>query len=186
MGRAVNDNQIKWDDIQVGLGAIQRPGGTDPTYRSYNHGVVAGVEFDVLGFAVNDYVTFDIQTSHSMKLNTILDVHMHFILPNVTDIGDKFQFQLDVIVAGIGSKFAVPVGSPFTSEHTIVANDNNSHRLMELGDIPASNTTVSSIYSCRLTRIAATSDEYASEVYIKYLDSHYQKDDRGSQNEQSK
>ena len=47
-------------------------------------------------------------------------------------------------------------------------------------------TTVSSIYTMRLTRIAATSDEYSGEVYVKFIDCHYQVDDRGSQEENTK
>ena len=136
-----------------------------------------------LGFAVNDYLWFDVQTQHAMKLNTILDNHIHWTLPNTTSIGDKFQFQLDVIVAGIDTQWAAPTGTPFTSEHTIVANDDTYHRLLEIADIPASNDTVSTIYKCKLTRIAATSNEYGSEVYISFIDCHYQKDTMGSRQE---
>ena len=175
-----------FDDNQVSIGRVNFPGVADPTWRRYNHGIGGGIEFDVLGFAVNDFINFDVQTTHSMKLNTILDNHIHFILPNTTNIGDKFQFQLDVIVAGWNVAFAVPAGSPFTAEHTIVANDNTTHRLLEIASIPAANTTVSTIYTCKLTRIAASANEYGSEVYLKYIDCHYQIDQAGSKDEDSK
>ena len=164
----LNGDATKWDDIQVSISNIKVPAVNDPTERLYNHGIGGGVTFPVLGFAVNDYIWFDIQTSHSMKLNTALDNHIHFILPNTTNISDKFKFQLDVIAAGLDAVFAVPSGSPFTSEHTIVANDNTHHRLLGIADIPSSNTTVSSVYSCKLTRIAASADEYGSEIYLKF------------------
>ena len=176
---------VSYDDQQVGISNVNK-GVTAPTDRLYNHGIGGGVTFNVLGFAVNDFIYFDVQTSHSMKLNTILDCHMHFILPNTTNVGDKFQFQLDVIAAGIGGTYAVPTGSPFTAEHTIVAGDNTDHGYLELGDIPASNTTVSTIYTCKLTRIAASANEYGSEVYLKYIDCHYQKDSLGSREEGAK
>ena len=175
-----------FDDNQVNISNIRVPAVNDPTERLYNHGIGGGVTFPVLGFAVNDYIYFDIQTYHSMKLNTILDNHIHFVLPNTTNVGDKFQFQLDVIAAGIGGTWAVPTGSPFTSEHTIVADDNTKHRLMEIADIPASNTTVSSIYSCKMTRIAASGNEYGSEVYMKFNDSHAEKNTIGSNTESAK
>jgi len=184
--RARNSNEIRYEDLQVDVGRVRFPGVSDPTWTTYNHGVGGGVAFDVLGFSVGDRVDFDVQTFHAMKLNTILDCHIHFILPNTTDIGDKFQFQIDVIAAGINGQFAVPTGSPFSSEHTIVANDNTHHRILDIADIPASNTTVSSLYTFRLTRIAASSDEYGSRVYVKYIDCHCQIDDRGSQDETSK
>jgi hypothetical protein len=183
------DNQLTtslYEDLQVSISNIRVPSVNDPTERLYAFGIGGGVTFPVLGFAVNDYLYFDVQTHHAMKLNTALDNHLHFTLPNTTDIGDKFQFQLDVIAAGIDTQWAAPTGTPFTSEHTIVANDNTYHRLMEMADIPANNDTVSTIYKCKLTRIAATGDEYASEVYISFMDCHYQKNTMGSRQEGTK
>jgi hypothetical protein len=179
-------DSVLYDDIQVGISNIRVPSVNNPTERLYAHGIVAGVEFPVLGFGVDDYMYFDVQTSHSMKLNTILDNHIHFTLPNTTNIGDRFQFQLDTIAAGIDVTWAVPAGSPFTSEHIIVADDDIKHRLLEIADIPAANTTVSSIYKCKLTRIDATQDEYGSEVYLQFTDCHYQKDTGGSRQEGAK
>lgn len=175
-----------WDDIQVGISNIRIPVANAPTERLYNHGIGGGVTFPVLGFALNNYLYFDVQTSHSMKLSTILNNHIHFILPNTTNIGDKFKFQLDVIVAGINVAFAAPAGTPFTAEHTIVANDNTTHRLLNIANVPAANTTISTLYSCRFTRVAASANEYASEVYIKYIDCHYEKDSTGSREIASK
>jgi len=179
-------NAIVYEDLQVGISNIRVPGVNAPTERLYNHGIGGGVTFPVLGFGVNDYLYFDVQTHHAMKLNTIIDNHIHFILPNTTNIGDKWQFQLDVVAAAINVAFAVPAGSPFAAEHTIVANDNTHHRLLQLADIPAANSTVSTLYSCKMTRIAASVNEYGSEVYLKFNDCHYQKDMMGSRTELAK
>ena len=100
--------------------------------------------------------------------------------------GDRFKFQLDVITAPIWGNWIAPTGTPFTTEVTMVADLSNSHMLEEIADIPAANTTVSTIYSCKFTRIAATVDEYGSEIYVKFNDSHYGKDDIGSRNEDGK
>ena len=175
-----------YDDIQVNLSSAKVPPSSAPTWRTYNYGVGGGVSFYVLGFDVNDTIDFTVQTNHSMELNTVLDNHIHFILPNTTSIGDKFQFQIDVVAAGIDTVYAVPAGSPYTAEYTVQANDNTTHRLLEIADIAASNDTVSTIYKCKLTRIAATSNEYGSEVYVDYSDCHYIKDSMGSVNEDSK
>jgi hypothetical protein len=174
-----------WEDLQVSISNIRIPTSNAPTERLYAFGIGGGVTFPTLGFDVGDYLYFDVQTSHSMKLNTVLDNHIHFSLPNTTDIGDRFQYQLDVIVASINVAWAVPSGSPFTSEHTIVAND-TYHRLLDVADIPASNSTVSTLYKCKLTRIAATTDEYGSEVYMNFTDGHYEKDTAGSRTELAK
>ena len=176
--------QPVYEDLQVSISNIRIPTSSSPTERLYNHGIGAGVTFPVLGFAVNNYLYFDLQTSHSMKLNTVLDCHIHFMTPtDGSATPDRFRFQLDVIAAGINGNWAVPAGSPFTAEHIIAADYTNLHKLHELGDIPSANTTVSSIYSCKLKRIAATINEYGAEVYVKFIDSHYQKDTMGSRQE---
>jgi hypothetical protein len=176
--------QVVYDDIQVGISGIRIPAANAPTERLYNHGIAGGVTFPVLGFEVDDYIYFDVQTSHSMKLNTILENHIHFMTPtDGSGTPSRFKFRLDVIAAGIGESWAVPSGSPFTSEHIIADDYSNEHHILNVADIPSANTTVSSIYSCKLTRVAATVNEYAAEVYIKYIDCHYQKDTIGSRQE---
>jgi hypothetical protein len=185
--KTIELQNVVYDDIQVSISNIRVPAANAPTERLYNHGVGGGVTFPVLGFALNDYMYFDVQTSHSMKLNTVIDSHMHFMTPtDGSGTPDRFQFQLDVIAAAIDGSWAVPTGSPFTSEHIIAADYTNKHKLLEIANIPASNSTVSTLYSCKLTRIAATQDEYGSEVYVKYTDSHYQKNTMGSRQENVK
>jgi len=174
-----------YEDLQVSISNVRVPASNAPTERLYNHGIGGGVTFPVLGFAVGDYFYFDLQTSHSMKLSTILDNHFHYMTP--TDgTGDRFKFQLDLIAAPIDGNWAVPTGSPFTTEVTMAADLSNSHKIEEIADIPAVNTTVSTLYKCKFTRIAASADEYAGEVYIEFNDSHYQKNTMGSRVEDSK
>lgn len=62
----------------------------------------------------------------------------------------------------------------------MAANDNTTSRFLSLAVIPAVNTTVSTMYKCRLTRIDGTATEYASEVYLEYIDGHYERDTLGS------
>ena len=120
-----------------------------------------------------------------MKLNTILDQHMHYITP--TDgTGDRFNFQVDVIAASINANWAVPTGSPFTAEHLIAGDYSNKHKLFELADIPPMNTTISTLYKCKVERIAASGDEYAGEIYVEFLDGHFQKNSLGSLGEDTK
>lgn len=175
----VGSAAVVYDDAQTGPLAT-RGGATSPNARLYNMGIVAGVTFDVLGFTLNDIVYFSIQTSHSMKLSTTLDMHIHYILPNTTTIGNRFKFQLDVVAAAHNAVVAVPAGSPFSAEATVAANDNTTHRTLTLGSIPGINTTASTFYWCKLTRVAASAGEYGSEVYVTSIDGHYAKDTIGS------
>lgn len=163
-------------------------GSTAPSDTTYAFGIGGGVAYPVLGFKVNDFVWFDVQTSHTMKLNTALDAHVHYVLPNTTSTGNKFKFQLDVAVAAINGTWSVPTGSPYTIEGTVATDDNTKHRILDMADIPASNSTASTIYKCKLTRISAAGDgtEYGSEVYVEYVDCHYQRDTMGSRQETAK
>ena len=180
-----NGAAIVYDDLQVSISNIRLPVSNAPTWRLYNHGIGGGVTFPVLGFAVDEYIYFDVQTQHSMKLNTILDNHIHFTTPTDGD-AEYINFQLDTIVAGINGAWAVPTGSPFTSEHVMDGDYSDLHKLLDIADIPASNNTVSSVYKCKLGRIDASQDEYPGEVYLQFTDCHYQKDTVGSRLEASK
>jgi hypothetical protein len=93
---------------------------------------------------------------------------------------------LDVVAADIDGTWSVPAGSPFTSTYTVAADDATKHRMFNVGLIPAVNAGVSTIYKCKLTRIDGTATEYASEVYVEYIDCHYQKDTMGSRSETAK
>ena len=180
---ANDSNRVFWEDNQASLNNLKIPSANYPEDTTYAFGIGGGVVFPVLGFAVGEYIYFDVQTQHAMKLNTAIRQHIHFILPNTTNVGDKFKFQLDVVAAGANGQFAVPSGSPYSGEHTVAADDNTHHRILQLGSIAAVNTTVSTIYKCKLTRIAASANEYGSDVYLLFTDGHFQKDQDGSREE---
>ena len=174
-----------YDDLQVSINNVAR-GTSAPTDRFYNHGVGSGIEYHTLGFDKNNFIWFDVQTSHSMKLNTVLECHIHFVLPNTTNIGEKIVWQLDVVASPIQGTWAVPTGSPYTATHTVAADDDTKHRILTVGNIAAVNSGVSTVYKCKLTRIDGTATEYGSEVYVEYVDCHYQKDTIGSRQERIK
>jgi hypothetical protein len=174
-----------WDDLQVNFTALTGPVSGRPTWRTYNFGISGGVTFNVLGYAVGDYQDFLIQTPHKMPLRDILDNHMHWIVPTSAP-GSKFQIQLDAIVAGIGDTFRVVNGSPFTKEVTLDGSENDTHMYTDVAGMFGENTTVSTMYVCKIQRVAASASEYAGEVYLLYGDGHHKVDGFGSLLEGSK
>ena len=176
-----------WDDIQGNVSTAKMPASNAPTWTTYDFGIGSGVAYNVLGFSTNDYFDFILQTSHSMKLESILDFHIHWTIPT-DDAGKEFAFKLDVVAAGVNTDFAVPTGSPFTSADIVLAgNEAGRHNLSEVAEIPAVNTTVSTLYQCRLTRVApADGTDYGSDIYLLFNDSHYIKDATGSYSEYTK
>jgi hypothetical protein len=179
---SLSGDATSWDDILVSISNVRLPTSNAPTWTDYD-GSTGGVAFPFLAFDVGDIIYFDIQTSHSMKLNDVLNQHIHFTLPNTTNIGDKFQFQLDVLAGGVNDTWTEPTESPYTAEHTVASGDNTNNRVMTVGSIDGYNTTISTIFKMKLTRIAATANEYGSSVYISFIDGHYQRDSLGSDEE---
>lgn len=175
----MNGTATVFEDLQVSISNVRIPTSNAPTWRLYNHGIGAGVTFPVLGFALNELIYFDVQTHHAMKISTVLSEHIHYMTPS-DGTGDKFKFQLDVIAAPLDGTWAVPTGSPFTKEVSMTTDLSNTHKLEEIAAIPAVNTTVSTLYKCKLTRIAASANEFAGEMYLEFTDGHYEKDTMGS------
>lgn len=167
-----------WDDMQSGASRLIRPGGSDPTWRTWDFGL-GGPAFSVLGFALNDYVDLWIQTSHSHLLLSPLKFHIHYTIPS-DSAADKIAFEISVIAAPVNGDFAVPAGSPFTGEVTLVGDESAKHNILGIGDIPGVNSGVSTAYGVQLKRVAASSDDYAAECYMIFSDGHYQRDQTGS------
>lgn len=180
------DNQPKqntvYDDIPTSIINVKLPPSNAPAEIFWNHNIGGGVTFPTLGFDIGEYVYAVIQSPHAMKLETVLDQHIHYSVPS-DGTGDNFQFQVDVIAAGVNEAWAVPAGSPFTAENTMNGNFTGNHKLFDLADIPGVNTTVSTLYKLKLTRIAASANEYAGRVYIDFFDGHHQRDQNGSRQE---
>ena len=164
-----------WDDIPTSLVSVKLPPANAPEEVFWNHGITSGVTFPTLGFDVGEYAYAVIQSPHRMELSTAINQHIHFSVPS-DGTGDKFQFQIDVIAACVGCDWEVPTGSPFTAEKTMTEDLSGKHSLFEIADIPGVNTTVSTLYKLKLTRIAASADEYAGQVYVDFFDGHYKSD----------
>ena len=174
-----------YEDIQVSISEFRRPVSNAPTWRSWNYGIGGGVNFSILGFAVNDNVDLFIQSSHKMTLQSILDYHIHWSIPSNSS-GSRIQVQVDAIAAGVNGSFDVVSGSPFTVETVLAGSESGKHNILDLADIDGVNDTVSTAYILKLTRIAATSSEYSGELYIVFSDGHYMIDALGSREEYSK
>lgn len=170
---------VVYDDAQTSAQVLRLPASSNPTWRTYDYGIGGGVDFPALGFAIGDYVEFFIETQHSQQLNSTLAMHLHYTLPS-DSATDKIKFQLDVAAAPIGASYAAVAGSPFSAEHELVGDEAAQNNILGLGAVPAVNTTISTLYVCRLTRVAEGVDDYAPEVYVSFVDGHVALDTLGS------
>lgn len=88
-----------YDDLQVSISNIKLPASSAPdSAATYAHGIGGGVAFPVIGFDVGEYLFFDVQTRHTMVINTILEHHIYYILPSaaagdVLNLGCKYEVR---------------------------------------------------------------------------------------------
>ena len=171
-----------FDDLQGQVSGGKLPASNTPTWENITLG---GIVFKALSFAQDDYIDFFIQTNHSTKLSTEIDDHIHWTLA-ADDNGKKFRFQVTGVGAGIGAAFA-SIGTITSSDVTLNANA-GKHNYLEIGHIPGTiNTTVSSLFIVRLTRIVPDDADNATsrKVYVLFHDNHVEIDRFGSKTETS-
>jgi hypothetical protein len=172
-----------YDDLQGNVGSSRRLAANPPAERAYDYGIASGVDFLTDGFAVGEGTQITQQTTHSAKLLSEIDEHIHYTTP--TDpTGTRMRWQLDIIMACVGQPYSLVAGSPFTAEHIFTDDESGIHGIFDIADIPPLNAGVSCVYKAILTRIAATQDEYGGEIYVDFIDGHIKIDQsRGSRQE---
>ena len=150
----------KLDGGQLAIVAVELPAGS-------------GITFPMRQWDVGDVLYFDYQTSHRVKLNCAFEDHIHCCGSADPD-GKRIAFRVDVVYAGVGSKYAVPVGSPFTAEYTFAADWSLGNFLVELFDTAVGlNPGVSSIIKMKITRTGPQDTlTGTADLYVDFHDAH--------------
>jgi len=170
-----------YDDLQVSISTARLPTANTPTWENIT---LDGYTTKLLAFDTDDYVTLLIQTTHSTKLNTIIDNHIHWTLSSDDD-GDEIQFQITGVGGGIGESFS-SIGT-IKSGDLVLSGNAGKHNLLDIGNIPSTNSTVSSCFIIDLKRIAPDDGNDSTElVYVIFNDCHVKIDTIGSAEETSK
>lgn len=168
-------------DLQLNVMNAFIPVANAPTWRQFNYGVSGGVTFPALGFNINEYVQYVIQTEHSVKILSDIQIHCHFTIPSAAPDTRYIAFQTDVIVADVFGNYTVASGSPFTYEIAVEPSAYGRHNVMHLATLNKENEKISTIAMVNLKRIAASSGtDYSGEVYLNFVDAHVQLDSVGS------
>ena len=184
-GKELQDGRIwpaRWDDLRFPVDSVRPLTGQPPTERAFRNGIV-------YGFSIGDAVTFNVQLPHGYYNGSDLDAHYHFTLP-VSGSGagpENIAFSLSYSWAEIGAQF--PVEKTISNEGDVQNAVAENHGYAGIGTIPYADLAqnggvgVSSMLICRMTRVAASANDYASEVYIMESDIHIQLDAVGSTQE---
>ena len=187
--RAVNDNQLRWDDLRIVPGAFSFPGSADPGLYDWQP-TGSGITFKVYKFNKNDYVTASCQMPHTYKEGSDLYFHIHWTPADrgTAEGTANVGWKVDYSIANIGDTF--PAGS--TSLHTDACQSTNDQHLLASGEVvDGSGLTISHVITLRIYR----EDDGANDTWsgtnsqapgLLEFDIHYQIDDRGSINESTK
>lgn len=171
----------EYNDLQLNVMNAFIPVANAPTWRDFNYGISGGVTFPALGFELNEYVQYVIQTEHSVKILSDCQIHCHFTIPSAAPDTRYIAFQTDVIVGDVSGAYTVASGSPFISEIAIEPSAYGRHNVMGLATLNKENEKISTIIMVRLTRVSASSGpNYSGEVYLNFVDTHVQLDSVGS------
>jgi hypothetical protein len=163
-----------WDDLRAPATGINPPGQvSDPDWDDTRIGWL----FDPAG---TEMIQVIFQLPHSWKLATNLHPHIHW-QPTNTDTG-FVRWQLEYEWTNIDGTAA-----GFT---TIVIDDagdgtDGKHQYIEFTELSGSGKTLSSIISCKVSRLGA-SDTYTGDALFKEFDMHFEIDTIGSRLELTK
>jgi len=171
-----------YDDMLGAVSMARQPASNAPTWTSITRD---GVTFDALAFDTGDKIPLFVQTSHGVQLNQLIENHIHWDITG-NDAGDEFQFQITGVGAGIGEAFQ-SIGTVKSGDVVLAGDEMGKHNYLEIGELPAINTTVSTLFVIILERIAPDDGNDTTEDIIVYFnDSHPLLDTMGSLNEDSK
>ena len=175
-----------WDDLQGSPSQAQFFGGSTADWGDFELVDGSGEDVRMLGFTTGEQAEWWFQTTHAQALSTAIELHVHWFMEN-DDAGDEFAFQAEVWAAPINGSFS-KIGTYTGDDYVLQAGDSHKHHIYEISDnIWDANTTLSSLFLVRITRVApATGTDSAETVNILYVDCHVLKDELGSAQETSK
>ncbi len=168
-----------YNDMIGAISQARLPAANAPSWESIT---LDGITVDILAFDTGDKIPLFVQTEHGVALEQVIGNHIHWTMA-ANDAGDEFQFQITGVGAGIGELFQ-SIGTIKSGDYTLTGNEATRHNYMDIGDIPALNTTVSSVFIIIVERIAPDDgNDTAEKIYVFFNDSHPIFDQIGSRTE---
>ena len=170
-------NATSWEDQQIIIGGVKFAGASDPTWTAYKGGYV--LAFDK---AQDNIVYFTAQLSHSYKIDSDIEFHMHTVhADGEASVNSRWNFTYSWadIMADFPNETTVSktVASP---------NDADKHELHSFSATIEANSgagqRVSSVILCSLQREGtdAVNDTYDDDIYVVAMDFHIEQDTVGS------
>lgn len=175
--RAVNDNQIRWKDINVGANILSGPPGLLPEVENFIDldGTDTGIA--TIGIAVGEATGGIFEIQHDYKEGTDLYFHAHWQgVEPIAGATDNLNWELTYTISRNGDRLA---------KTTVVEEETEidlqyAFNVSDFKSIKGTDIKIGDQFLFTLQRIAASTDEYAGNAVMATLGIHYQVDDRGS------
>ena len=182
--RAVNSNEIKWDDLRVVPGAFQFAGSADPSLVNWQPGG-SGREFKVYAFIKNDVVYASCQMPHSYKEGSDFYFHIHWTPKDRgnEESGNYVGWKVDYSISDIDEVFP---SSSTVSLSSVCSGVDHQHEVSTDFLISGSSFKISNIILLAIYRSDTGTDDTwvgttaAQSPALLEFDIHFQIDDRGS------
>lgn len=181
LGYRAKGNTTTWNDLRIEPTARTGAGiGTAPSFAATPwDSLLFGYDFANSG---GEYLYFNVQMPHAWLEGSDVYPHVHFA-PHTTGTG-----QVDFVIR---CSWATPMtgtfttGTEYTDSYNITSNSQYKH-LIASNATPQSmaGMALSAAAACRITR--SSTDTYAGDVSVLYIDIHHEIDSMGSDTEYSK
>lgn len=178
-----------WDDLKVDQGMFEFLGNADPTLVNYNVGG-SGLVTKLFEFALNDEAYFTIQVPHSYKVNSNLQLHLHWTpgSKGITEDTHTVGWKVDLLFASIGNIFPSTLISCDLSDEC--QSTNHQHLVTPSATVTVGTMGISAFIIGRIYRngqalgVDTWSGTKTGELPLFLgLDFHYEMDSPGSRNE---
>lgn len=127
---------------------------------------------------LNDVVNFSIQFPHSIKTNSVLDLHVHWVQTDATDRQFTVKYRIQSNGEVTATAWTTTVVS--TNANNVFSYvSGNLNQITDLLDIDVSSASLSSVIEFQFTR----TDAVAGDLQVKFVDCHYEMDTLGSRQE---
>ena len=164
-------------DINMGSAQLGQPASGAPTEEKFFDEAGGDTGIYALAFAVGEYVSGSFELQHDYKEGSNVTFHVHWQGKAAPAGGtDNVKWQLEYTVAQQGQTLnattTIVIETAYTTQYQLVRSD--------FPAIDGTNFDIGDQFLFKLSRIAASADEYGGEAFLTTCGLHYEIDTIGS------
>ena len=164
-------------DINMGSAQLGQPASGAPTEEKFFDEAGGDTGIYALAFAVGEYVSGSFELQHDYKEGSNITFHVHWQGKAAPAGGtDNVQWQLEYTVAQQGQTLnattTIVIETAYTTQYQLVRSD--------FPAIDGTNFDIGDQFLFKLSRIAASADEYGGDAFLTTCGLHYEIDTIGS------